>query len=461
MSALPPVVADLADDQPVVADLAPDQPEQPEPPANPTPVAPSNQTAEEAIPVVMPIPVADLIAEAIPVAEPRKPKTKFQPKSKAKLRQGAKVPVVMPRMQPGFLDYVTLGMEWLFGLPVLFLGLAILSAIPIGQFLVLGYLLEVSGRVARTGRLRDGFIGVRTAAHFGGIALASFMMWLPLYFLSIEAQAAQIIDPNGRIARQWQIWLSVLATIFTLHAIAALLRGGRIRHFLFPLNIPWLVIRVFRGGLYTEARDRLWNTVVGLRIPYYFWLGLRGFIGAFLWLAIPLLLLGVGHRLPLVGFIGGMMLAVVVLYVPFLQVRFARDNRLRAFIEFQQVRGAFRRAPLAFAFALWVHLLFAIPLYILKIELIPRDLMFLEGLMFLLFIFPARLLGGWAYARGARRATPRFWMLRWMGRFAVIPIVFAYVFVVFLSQHLGWQGIGSLYEQHAFLLPVPFATWKS
>jgi hypothetical protein len=154
------------------------------------------------------------------------------------------------------------------------------------------------------------------------------------------------------------------------------------------------------------------------------------------------------------------MLAAVVLYVPFLQVRFARDNRLRAFREFRQVRAAFRRAPLAFALALWVHLLFAIPLYILKIEVIPRDLVFLEGLMFLLFIFPARLLGGWAYARGARRAVPRFWMLRWFGRFAVVPIVLAYVFVVFLSQHLGWQGVGSLYEQHAFLLPVPFVTWK-
>src|SRR5262249_61765684 len=124
----------------------------------------------------------------------------------------------------------------------------------------------------------------------------------------------------------------------------------------------------------------------------------------------------------------------VVLYVPFLQVRFARDNRLRAFREFQQVRGAFRRAPLAFAFALWVHLLFAMPLYILKIEVIPRDLVFLEGLLFLLFIFPARVLGGWAYARGARRAVPRHGLLRWTGRLAVVPIVFAYVFVVFLSE---------------------------
>jgi hypothetical protein len=430
-SALPPVDADLVEDEPVVADLVSDAPV-----ARPVamPVKP-----EEAVPKAIPVVRQDTVEDAPTEPEP--------------------IPVVEP-VRAGTFGLVGRVAEWCFGVVSLFLGLAVLAAIPVGQFLALGYLLEASGRVARSGRIRDGFIGVRTAAKFGGAALAGFLLWLPLYFLSIQAEAARIIDPNGRIARQWELWLSILAGIFALHCGAALVAGGRIRHFLNPLNIPWLLIRALRGSLYTEARDRLWDTVVGLRLPYYFWLGVRGFLGAFLWLAIPLLLLAQGHRVPALGILGGLMLAAVVLYVPFLQVRFARDNRLRAFREFKQIRAAFRRAPLAFAFALWVHLLFAIPLYILKIEVIPRDLVFLEGLMFLLFIFPARLLGGWAYARGARRAVPRFWMLRWFGRFAVIPIVFAYVFVVFLSQHLGWQGIGSLYEQHAFLLPVPFVTWK-
>ena len=165
--------------------------------------------------------------------------------------------------------------------------------------------------------------------------------------------------------------------------------------------------RAFRGGLYTEARDRLWETVVALRLPYFFWLGVRGFLGALLWLIVPLLLLAQGHRFPALGVLGAVLLFAVVLYVPFLQVRFARDNRLRAFREFRQVRGAFKRAPLAFALALWIHLLFAMPLYLLKIEVIPRDLVFLEGLVFLLFIFPARLLDGWAYARGAQSSECR------------------------------------------------------
>lgn len=411
-SALPPVVADLVEDEPAVADLVEDEP-----------------------------PMATLVA--MPVGP-----------------QAGEIPVVMPRPSRGAFGVLAAGLEWCFGVCALFMGLSVLAAIPVGQFLALGYLLEASGRVARSGRLRDGFIGVRTAARFGGVAVAGAILWLPLYILSIQAEAARIIDPHGRIARQWEVWLTLLAALVTWHGVGALLRGARFRHFFNPLNLLWLVRRAFRGGLYSEARDRLWNFVVGLRLPYFFWLGVRGFFGAFVWLAIPLLLLGQGHRAPAVGIVGGLMLAAVVLYVPLLQVRFARDNRLRAFREFRQVRAAFRRAPLAFALALWVHLLFAIPLYLLKIEVIPRDLVFLEGLMFLLLMFPARLLGGWAYARGNRRDEPRHGLVRWAGRLVVVPVVGAYVLVVFLSQHLGWQGIGSLYEQHAFLLPVPFVAWS-
>jgi hypothetical protein len=52
---------------------------------------------------------------------------------------------------------------WLFGVASLVLGLSILAALPLAQFLTLGYLLEASGRVARTGRFRDGLIGVASS----------------------------------------------------------------------------------------------------------------------------------------------------------------------------------------------------------------------------------------------------------------------------------------------------------
>ena len=58
--------------------------------------------------------------------------------------------------------------EWLFGLLSLVLGLSILAALPIINVLSLGYFLESSARVARSGRIRDGFVGVRKAARVGG-----------------------------------------------------------------------------------------------------------------------------------------------------------------------------------------------------------------------------------------------------------------------------------------------------
>ena len=57
--------------------------------------------------------------------------------------------------------------EWIFGIVSLVLGLSMLAAVPLVQFLSLGYLLESSARVARTGRIRDGLIGVRLAARVG------------------------------------------------------------------------------------------------------------------------------------------------------------------------------------------------------------------------------------------------------------------------------------------------------
>ena len=52
------------------------------------------------------------------------------------------------------------GLDWLFGLVSLLLGLAILSIVPVLNFLSLGYLIHASGQVAATGKLRAGFIGV-------------------------------------------------------------------------------------------------------------------------------------------------------------------------------------------------------------------------------------------------------------------------------------------------------------
>ena len=53
-------------------------------------------------------------------------------------------------------------------------------------------------------------------------------------------------------------------------------------------------------------------------------------------------------------------------------------------------------------------------------------------------------------------AERRRWFFRWTGRVVVVPLALAYTFIVFITQFTAWRGFWSLYEQHAFLLPVPF-----
>ena len=50
----------------------------------------------------------------------------------------------------------------------------------------------------------------------------------------------------------------------------------------------------------------------------------------------------------------------------------------------------------------------------------------------------------------------RHWIFRLLGRMAIVVTAVFYVLVVFFAQYTSWGGAISLYEQHAFLLPVPF-----
>jgi hypothetical protein len=353
--------------------------------------------------------------------------------------------------------------EWLFGAASLMVGLSVLAALPLLQFLSLGYLLEAGGRVARTRRLRDGFIGVRPAARVGGIFLGVGLTWLALGLVAAYAHAAELIAPGSPAARRWRAGLVALTVVLAVHVVAAVARGGKFRYFLWPLNAFWLARRLWRGGYYAEASNAVWTFCSELRLPYYFWLGVRGFAGGLLWLIVPVSLLAAGHRAPPLGFLGALLLGVVLLYLPFLQVRFAAENRFRVFFEVGAIRSAFRRAPWAFAFAFVVTLASALPLYLLKIEMVPREapghpslLFIVVSLFFIAFIFPARLLTGWAYARALQRARPRHWVLRWLGWVWMPPAAAFYVLIIFFTQYTSWDGVLSLYEQHAFLLPVPF-----
>jgi hypothetical protein len=143
-------------------------------------------------------------------------------------------------------------------------------------------------------------------------------------------------------------------------------------------------------------------------------------------------------------------------WLPFLQARFAAENRLRAMFELRAVRRLFCRAPLAWLLATACVYVLALPLYLLKIVLLPQDAMWFVTLVFIVSIYPARLLTGWAYGRAARKERPAWFGVRWIARALLVPLLVLYIFLLFFTQFVGQHGKGVLFEHHAFLLPVPF-----
>lgn len=366
-----------------------------------------------------------------------------------------------PRVHPvrRLINRVGRAVEWVFGVLTLGVGLAAFAVIPILNLLSLGYLLEVSARVARTGRLRNGFIGVRKAAVVGRIIAGTWLVLWPARFVSGMWQDAELIAAGSGKAVGWKIFLIVLTLFTAWHVVWACLRGGKLRHFLWPAPVRF--VRWLLGGAEVgDVRSQVLDYVAGLRLMHYLKLGAKGFAGAVVWLIVPVGILVLASTLSpgagaLLSLLGGGLLFFTAIHLPFLQAYFAMENRFGAMFELRRVRKLFNRAPVAFWVALLVTLLLSLPLYLLKIEFPPKDLAWLPSLLFVLFILPARMLTGWALARAQRREEPRHFFFRWGARLAAIPVAGFYVLFVYLTQYLSWNGPISLLEQHAFLVPAP------
>ena len=351
------------------------------------------------------------------------------------------------------------GVEWIFGLVTLAVTLAVFAVIPVLNLLSLGYLLEVSARVATTGKWRSAFIGVRKAAKVGRMIVGTWLFMLPVRFVSGMWDDAQLIAPGSSTAAGWRMVLIILTVVTAWHIVWACLRGGKLRHFFWPAPLKffrWMK----QGGQYETVRNAVLDYLASLRLVHYLKLGGMGFLGAVVWLILPVGILIAGSQLPpvggvLFGLLGGGLLMLTALYLPFLQAHFAMQNRFSAIFEIGQTRQMFKRAPVAFWFALLVTLLFALPLYLLKIEFPPQEIAWLPSLLFIVFIFPARVLTGWAVSRAQRREQPSHWFFRWTARLAGLPVVWFYALFVFLMQFVSWHGAMGLLEQHAFLVPAP------
>ena len=348
-----------------------------------------------------------------------------------------------------------------FGVVSLVFLLSVLATLPILQFLSLGYFLEASARVARSKRIRSGIIGINEAARVGSIAIGTFLSLLPLKLFSSLWYSSYLLNGDAPENQRLRVLVVLLGFATLLHVGWAVYRGGKFRHFMWPA--PLRLWRTFRaGGMYHHASHALANFVGKLRLPYYFGLGLRGFIGASIWLFIPISLMAAATSAEdpgfggLVAVVGGLLLAWVLTYLPFLQIRLPLTGRFRSQFELRSVRHDFACAPIAYWFSFLMTLALAVPLYVLKAELVPREAAWLPSVFFVMFMFPARLVVGWSVGRSERRETSRHWFFRWFARLGMIPIALIYALIVYFTQFTSWYGSWSLYEQHAFLVPVPF-----
>ena len=357
--------------------------------------------------------------------------------------------------------FVRSGMHWIFGLISLILVLSIAATLPLIQFLSLGYFLEATARIIRSGRLRDGFVGIPLAARIGSVLGGTFFCSLPIRFFSSLWYSSFLLNGDTLETRGLRLFVFLLALATVIHIAWATFRGGKIRHFLWPAPLK-LYRRLRQGGIYTEASNRLLAFTKRLRLGHLFSLGWRGFLGASLYLFLPVTMMALAPQIPeegvagLVAFAGGIALCLALVYVPFAQSELAVTHRFRSQFQLSTLRRQFRHAPVAHWFALVLTLLLALPLYLLKAELIPREAAWLPSLVFVTFMYPARLMVGWAVARAKRRKSPRHWLFRWSAWLGLFPVAAIYALIVYGTQFTSWYGPSSLYEQHAFLVPVPF-----
>lgn len=342
--------------------------------------------------------------------------------------------------------------------------LAVLTAIPVLQLIAFGYLLQVAGGLAAGAKLRDSLPHLHSAGQIGLAGIAVFVAALPTQLLAHWESVAFLINPGSGQATAMRVLAIASSLLATVYLLWAWIRGGRLRHYLWPQPKRFLR-EAWRWSTWRTAPDRLWEFTASLELPKLFWLGLRGALGTLVWL-IPAMVIVVAFRdanagvAGLFGLICIASLGIGLLYLPMLQAHFAAENRLSAFFEVGTIRRDFRRAPWAWLLAMICSLvILPIPLYLLKIEATPREVMWLPCLVFVAFILPARISAGLALRRARRRPDPQgLWAAfsRWTVRILMPLVVATYLVFVFVSQFTSWDGLQTWVQQHAILIPVPF-----
>jgi len=347
------------------------------------------------------------------------------------------------------------------GLTLLIL-VAVLAAIPVLNLLALGWMLDAEGRVARSGRLRDGLPWLRVVPRLGVVAIGVWTWLLVVRRVAAAADDAALVDPGSVTAAAWDRARVIVAILVAVHLLFALAAGPSPMAFLRPIrNLRRVVAAARAGRLWRDGTAAVRRLLDVLAPAATFRLGLGGFLGGLVWVAAPTVLFAAARTsdrplAPLVSVVGGILLAVTLMWVPFLQARYAATGRLAAFLDLGAVREWFRRAPLAMLAALVLLLGLTLPLHLLKVAVPPRDAVWLLTPLFVLLILPGRLAVGWAAARAAARPGRAWLVTRIAAGIGCWVALAAYLGILFLTPVLAALGTRVLFDHHAVLLPTPF-----
>jgi len=340
--------------------------------------------------------------------------------------------------------------------------LSLLAAIPLVSFLALGYMLEGEGRVVRSGRLRDGVPLLGGLPRLGAVVVGTWIWVLVVRFVTSVAADAALVAPGSPSAARWAVARTLVALVVGLHVALAWRAGGSLASFFRPLRNVRAARRQWRAGtLWSGAADGLAAVIGAIRPLHLLRLGVGGFAGALAWLLLPTLAFSALRDTQhpgavLVTLAGGVALAVVLAWVPLLQATYATEGRLRAFTEVARVRELHRRAPVVLLVALAVLYGLSLPLFLLKVIAAPRDAVLLLTPLFIVTIYPARLLVGWATAFARRRPQRRWLVVRFGAGAALVAALGLYLFLLFFTPAIGALGRRVLLDHHALLLPTPF-----
>lgn len=124
--------------------------------------------------------------------------------------------------------------------------------------------------------------------------------------------------------------------------------------------------------------------------------------------------------------------------------------------DLRAIRQLHRRAPIAFLLSIVILYALALPLYLFKLFETPQDMRWLLTPVFVVSIYPARILIGWAYSWAQRKERKSWLIVRLVCSLVTWPLLGFYVFMLFFTPAVGAAGRAVLFQHHAVLLPWPF-----